>query len=179
MRISKRQLGRLQTLYAAFARREIGMSDSREERLSWASSRLQRPVTSFSALTSSDANFLIDGLQEALGILASTRPRPHPYSRLDRDQARRAGIDGRSDGQEFAAAPQLASAADLEVIESYYHRLDWSRDQFDAWLRSPRSPLKHKAAPTIATLADANRVRWALKQMLIRAGKWQQRGAAA
>jgi hypothetical protein len=175
MPLSKRQLGRLQTLYAQFARREIGMSDSREERLSWASSRLQRPVASFSDLTSSDANFLIDGLQDALGMKTPSRPRP----RLDRDQARRAGIDGRRDSQEFTSAPQLASAADLEVIENYYARLGWERAQFDAWLRSPRSPLKHKSAPTITTSADSNRVRWALKGMLQHAGKWQDRRVPA
>jgi hypothetical protein len=175
MRISKRQLGRLQTLYAQFARHEIGICLSREERLEWASQRLRRPVTSFSDLTSSDANFLIDGLQDALGVKMPARPRP----RLDRDQARRAGVDGRRDGQEFASAPQLASAADLEAIENYYARLGWERAQFDAWLRSPRSPLKHKSAPTITTLSDSNRVRWALKGMLVHAGKWQDRRVTA
>jgi hypothetical protein len=132
-------------------------------------------VTSFSDLTSSDANFLIDGLQEALGVKMPAKPR----QRLDRDQARRAGLDGRHDGSEFTSSPQLASAADLEVIESYYARLGWERAQFDAWLRSPRSPLKHKAAPTITTMADANRVRWALKGMLQHAGKWEDRRATA
>src|ERR1035437_5150555 len=175
MPLSKRQLGRLQTLYAQFARHEIGVGLSREERLEWASSRLRRPVTSFSALPSSDANFLIDGLQDALGVKTPSRSRP----RLDRDQARRAGVDGRRDSQEFTCAPQLASASDLEVIENYYARLGWERAQFDAWLRSPRSPLKHKSAPTITTMADANRVRWALKGMLQHAGKWEDRRATA
>jgi hypothetical protein len=174
MPLSKNQLVRLQTLYAQYARHEIGIGLSREERLAWASQRLRKPVTSFSDLSSADAGFLIDGLQESLGVKAPSKPR----KRHDRDQARRAGKDGRHDGQEFSSAPQLASAADLAVIEDYYARLEWSRAQFDAWLRSPRSPLKHKAAPSITTLADANRVRWALKQMLVRAGKWEDRRPA-
>ena len=174
MRITKKQLGRLQTLYAQFAHREIGMGLSREERLSWATQRLRKPVASFRDLSSSDAAFLIDGLMESMGMKIGAKPRP----RLDRDQARRAGVDGRRDSQEFAAAPQLASATDLAVIEEYLTRLGWERAQFDAWLRSPRSPLKHKSAPTITTLYEANRVRWALKKMLMRAGKWQRREAA-
>lgn len=173
MPLSKTQLVRLQTLYAQFARREIGMGTSREERITWASTRLRRPISSFSDLSSTDAGFLIDGLQEYLGVKAPAKPR----KRLDREQARRAGTDGRHDGQEFASAPQLASAADLATIENYYTRLGWGRAQFDAWLRSPRSPLKHKSQPTISTMADANRVRWALKGMLRYAGKWEERGS--
>lgn len=173
MPLSKTQLVRLQTLYAQFARREISVSSGREERIAWASTRLRRPVTSFSDLSSADAGFLIDGLQEYLGVKAPAKPR----KRLDREQARRAGTDGRHDGQEFASAPQLASAADLAVIENYYTRLGWGREQFDAWLRSPRSPLKHKSQPTISTVFDANRVRWALKGMLRHAGKWEERGS--
>lgn len=174
MQITKAQLGRLQTLYAQLARHEIGMGLSREERIAWASLRLRKEVSSFSDLTADDAGWLIDQIQTQLGVKAPAKPR----KRLDRDQARRAGKDGRHDGQEFASAPQIASAADLATIESYYARLGWERAQFDAWLRSPRSPLKHKAAPSIATVADANRVRWALKGMLQHAGKWEQRRPA-
>ena len=140
--------------------------------MSWASQRLHKPVTSFNDLSLGDAGFLIDGLQESLGVKAPMKSRP------SRSQARRAGLDGRHDGQEFASAPQIASAADLANIESYYARLGWERAQFDAWLRSPRSPLKHKAAPSIVTVADANRVRWALKGMLQHAGKWEDRRTA-
>jgi hypothetical protein len=174
MQITQRQLGRLQTLYGQFARHEIGVdAASRDERIAWASARLRKPLSSFKDLTFEDAGWLIDQLQTHLGVKAPAKP----HNRLDRDQARRAGLDGRKDGQEFASAPQMASAADLATIEDYYSRLGWGRAQFDAWLRSPRSPLKHKAAPTIATLADANRVRWALKGMLQYAGKWEERPA--
>ena len=171
MPLTKPQLGKLQTLYSQFAAHEIGVKADRASRLDWASERLQKPVSSFSALSGADAGFLIDSIQQSLGVQAPPRPR----KRLDRIQARRAGVDGRKDSQEFTAAPQLASAIDLEVIQSYYERLGWQRAQFDAWLHSQRSPLKHKSAPAIVTLHDANRVRWALKGMLQRAGKWADR----
>lgn len=173
MPITKKQLGRLQTLYSQLARHEIGVGPSREERLAWVSARLRRPVLSFKDLSVDDAGWLIDQIQTQLGVKAPTKP----HKRLDRDQARRAGTDGRHDGQEFADAPQLASAADLASIENYYTRLGWGRAQFDSWLHSSRSPLKHKASPSISTVADANRVRWALKGMLQHAGKWEDRSA--
>ena len=172
MQITKRQLGRLQTLYSQLARHEIGVGTSRPERIAWASQCLHKPVKSFSDLTFDDAGFLIDGIQRSLGVKAPAKNRP------SRDQARRAGVDGRKGHSEFNDAPQIASAADLASIESYYTRLSWGRDQFDAWLRSPHSPLKHKSAPKIVTVADANRVRWALKGMLQDAGLWINWGAA-
>jgi hypothetical protein len=171
--ITPNQLKRLQVVYGQLARHEIGVGTDRAARLAWASELLHKPVKSFSAISFEDAGFLIDQIQQQLGVKAPTKPR----TRLPREQARRAGKDGRFDGQEFAHAPQMASAGDLAAVESYYMRLGWGRAQFDAWLRSPRSPLKHKAAPTIATVADANRVRWALKGMLQHAGLWTEQPA--
>jgi len=169
MSANQRQIGRLQTLYAQLARHEIGLGLKREERLAWASTALHKPVSSFKDLSGADAGFLIDLIQTTLGVKAPAK------KRMSRDQARRAGLDGRADGQEYSGAPQLASQADLGTIVSYYMRLGWDRARFDAWLRSPRSPLKHKSAPTITTLADANKVRWALKGMLEHAGLWEKR----
>jgi len=174
MQLSKNQLARLQVLFSQFARREIGVGTSRPERLAWASEALRKPVESFKNLSSADAGFLIDSIQTQLGVKAPNSPR----QRLDRDQARRAGTDGRKNGSEYSSSPQLASAVDLGTIDNYYTRLGWDRSRFDAWLRSPRSPLKHKSAPTIVTAADCNRVRWALKGMLVHAGKWDDRSKA-
>jgi hypothetical protein len=171
MQITKRQIGRLQVLYSQLSRHSIGVGYSREERLAWVSERLHRKVASFSDLTADDAGFLIDDIQQTLGVKAPLKKRPN------RDQARRAGLDGRKQGNEFAAAPQLVSADDLATIQNYYQRLGWGRLQFDAWMHSTRSPLKHKSAPSIATVADANRVRWALKGMLQHAGLWEERGS--
>ena len=167
-KINPRQLKRLQTLYGQLATHSLEGS-SREARLRWASEQAGREIGSFSALTFDEGQRMIDGLQGQLGVKEPARKRP------SRDQARRAGLDGRKDGQEFAQAPQVATAADLEVIASYYMRLGWSQAQFDGWLRSNHSPLGRRANPEIRTVADANRVRWALKGMLEQKGLWVKR----
>ena len=46
-------------------------------------------------------------------------------------------------------------------------------EQFEAWLRSPRSPLGRKSNPQIRTVAEANSVRWALIKMLKARGLWR------
>jgi hypothetical protein len=168
--ITSGQLKRLQVLYSQHARRSLdATSGSREERLDWATRQTGRLIASFKELTLDEGKHLIELLQRALNVKApSTRP-----SR--RDDARRAGLDGRHDGKEYARTPKMASAQDIEVIERFYQRLGWTRERFDAWLQSPRSPLGRKSNPQIRTLADANRVRWALKGMLVSAGLWEER----
>jgi hypothetical protein len=170
-KITKRQLKHLQVLYSQLAHKTLDAGSSRESRLAWASDQLHHAVASFNDLSHADARQLITAIQRRLGIRAAARPR----KTLSRGQAQRAGKDGRHDGKQYDAQPQLASADDLATIEGYYARLGWSRAQFDGWLRSPRSPLKHKAAPSIRTLSDANRVRWALKGMLQHAGLWYEK----
>ena len=91
---------------------------------------------------------------------------------MDREQSERHAKDGRWDGEKFRPTPQLASAFDLENIEQYCGRLGWDRETFDRWLRSPRSPLGRHSQPQIRTVAQANRVRWALKKMLKARGLW-------
>ena len=170
--ITPGQMKRLQVLYGQHAAHAIE-GTSREARMAWASDRVRRPLASFKDLTGQEADSLIDELQGQLGIKAPRKRRPK------REQARRQGLDGRRDGAEFSAQPQIVSAADLAVIESYYQRLGWTREQFDAWLASPRSPLGRRARPSIATLFDGNRVRWALKRMLQQRGLWEVRRAVA
>jgi hypothetical protein len=164
-RINPQQMKRLQTLYGQMAKHTMEGSD-RVARVQWASGLIGRTLNSFSDLTFDEAKQLIDGLQGQLGVKAPLR------KRLPRTDARRAGLDGRKDGAEFASAPQVVTAADLSVIESYWLRLGWTRVQFDAWIGSPRSPLGK--ARQIRTVADANRVRWALKGMLVQKGLWTQ-----
>lgn len=167
--ISKSQLRRLQTLYGQLAAHAVEGSD-RASRLGWASDQVGRTIGSFSELTSDEARRLIDGLQGQLGVRAPAT------KRLKSDTAHRAGTDGRR-GSPYSDQPQLVAPADLDVITSFYMRLGWTREQFDAWLSSSRSPLKGRAHPRIVTLADANRVRWALKGMLQNRGLWTERVA--
>ena len=148
MQITKPQLARLQTLYGQYAAHEIGVGTSREQRIAWASERLHTSVSSFSNLTMGDAGFLIDGLQQHLGIKAPLK------ARTNRDQARRAGLDGRKDGQEYAAQPQMVTHADMARIQRMCVQLGWSEESFRAFLVSSRSPLSKRADKQIRTTAD-------------------------
>ncbi len=170
-RITKHQLTRLQTVYSQLAR-HTQESESRDGRLQWASELTGRAVKSFRDLSFDEARRLIDTAQGQLGVKAPAK------CRRSGAQGRRAGLDGRHDGAEYQNAPQVASAADLATIESYYLRLGWNRAQFDAWLCSPRSPLRKRARTTITTTADANSVRWALKGMLVAKGLWVKPNAS-
>lgn len=169
-KITTPQLRRLQTLYGQLCA-HTQQDNTREARLDWAGQLVGRRIASFSDLTQEDARHLIDQLQGQLGIKHPTR------RRRSSDAAQRHGKDGRRDGKDFAAVPELVSAEDLATIESYYARLNWTRDRFDAWLRSPYSPLK-KSDPVIRTKAEANKVRWALKGMLRNNGLWEERKPA-
>jgi len=162
--VSPLQLRRLQTLYSAALARALGGDGSREARLQWASTSINRSIDSFSDLTSSEANFLIDNLQTELGQ-AFELAIP---GRLERDRAQAAGTEGRKSQRRDVTT--LASSDDLKRVNDAVSRLSWTQDQFERWLRSSSSPLKGSTA--IRTLRDANRVWWALKNMLKREGKW-------
>ena len=171
MKISKLQLGRLQVLYAQLAAHEIGMSADRLSRIRWTSERLGREISSFKELSSSDAGFLIDSIQTQLGVKA-------PFKRrLDRAQARRAGLDGRADGQEYSGTPQMATSDDLARIQMIREQLEWSEETFRNFLNSNRSPLARRADKSIRTTSDANKVWWALKRIAGRKGAWKGRVA--
>lgn len=170
--ITKDQLKRLQVLYAQLAR-HTDQEPTREARIGWAQSLVQREIASFSDLTVADATHLIDTLQGQLGVQAPARPR----RRLGRDAARKAGTEGRRGNASNEIT--LATADDLQRVERVRDLIGWSQAQLDAWLRSPRSPLGNRNAPAIRTLSDANRVYWALKGIAVRQGKWPRNGRAA
>jgi hypothetical protein len=171
MKITGPQIARLQVLYGQLAAREIGVDSDRLSRLRWATERLGKPVSSFKEITASDAGFLIDSLQTELGVKApSTR-------RLDRDQARRAGLDGRADGSEYSASPQMATAADLARIQTVREQLGWSEETFRGFLESSRSPLARRGDKSIRTTSDANKVWWALKRIARSKGAWKVKAA--
>jgi hypothetical protein len=169
-------LKRLQTLYSQAARTslEFGRGDDRNVRLCWATQVLKRDIASFRDLTSKEANELIGLLQAALGMPQDDRARGTSGRRRPTTEAcpERSRRDRRPD--------QMVTAADLARIQDAITRLGWNQQRFDAWLRSQSSPLARllngvRIAPTnpkIITLAQANRVWWALKKMLKREGKW-------
>ena len=169
MKITKAQFVRLQVLYGQLSAHEIGVGASREARMKWATERLHRTVTSFSDLSAADAGFLIDGIQQQLGVKAPLKHRP------DRAQARRAGLDGRKDGAEYSDTPQIATAGDLARIQNMLCQLGWAEETFRKFLESSRSPLSSRADKAIRTTSDANKVWWALKRIARQKGLWRKR----
>jgi hypothetical protein len=168
LQITKPQLARLQVLYGHLAAHAIGLGADRESRLRWASERLQREIASFKQLSLDEATFLIDSVQQQLGVKAPPKKRPGAA------QARRAGLDGRADVGEYSAVPQMATSDDLARIQRLLDLLGWQQETFRKFLESARSPLARRADKTIRTTADANKVWWALKRIAKRKGIWRR-----
>ncbi len=159
--ISKKQLTKAQVLFAQWLKLTgVVAADPRPLRLEWVSILLKRPVGSFAELTMKEAKLAIDTLNISLGDQAR---------RYDRTTAQRMGTDGRKHSRSNSAT--LASAADLDRIQSALTRLSWSREKFEKWLASPRSPLRGRLE--VRTQADANRVWWGLKRIMKEHGVWQ------
>jgi hypothetical protein len=167
--VSRGQIVALQSLYAKWAGHAI-CEDERADRLAWASEETGRTISSFSDLTSDEARILIDALKGSLGQPVSAPPQPWRKVR-SRDRAQAAGTAGRRGFDSTVA--HIVSADDLARIDEAVRRLGWTREQYEAWLRSDRSPLGDKESATIRTVAEANKVWWALKNMLIRSGNWK------
>jgi hypothetical protein len=159
--ITKAQTVKLQVLYGQLASRDLSLHKSKESRLAWATELLQKPVVSFTKLTSDEARRLINSACGALGIPFAA---PKPY---DRTKARRRALDGRHDGQEFADQPQIVSAAALAEIATLYAELGMDKARFDAFMQSRLSPLG-AGKWQIRTAADANKVRFGLLGMIRR-----------
>lgn len=166
--ISDAQLKRLQTVYAQFARKTLDASPSRADRLAWASENTGRTIQSFSQLSFSEAQLLIDRIQGVLGVKAPAKKK----ERLSRHAAQQAGTAGRHDA-EATNETTMASAADLARIAHILSLIGWDQPQLEAWLRSSRTPLRGRGNPVIRTLADANKVWWALKRIAQRKGVWK------
>jgi hypothetical protein len=179
--ITKGQIQRLQIVYGQFSRRSLDLDSSRECRLRWASKQLGRTVESFSALSRDEAKRLIDLLQGAMGIAPTKLRHNHGRRYVSQRDAVKAATEGRHD-QQFPEVT-LASAEDLARVQHGIELLGWTRAQFDAWLRSTRSPLARRVGgvvqapinPRIITLGEANKVWWALKGMARAQGKWEAR----
>jgi hypothetical protein len=164
------QVVTLHTLYARWEMHSLELGvDPRSARLEWASNAIGRRVDSFSELTRDEARQLIDGLKGSMG--QAFFQKPNPWRRIrSRDRAHAAGTAGRRDAN--LSLIQMASADDLARVDEAIRRLDWTRDRYEAWLRSSSSPVAFKGAAIILTVAEANKVWWALKAMLRRSGRW-------
>jgi len=164
------QVVALLALYGKWQRHAIGESgDPRSTRLNWASESIGRTVLSFADLTCDEARRLIDGLKASMGLELTRQPQPWRRIR-SRERAQAAGTAGRKGAS--ASLIQMTSPDDLARINEALRRLNWTRDRFEAWLRSGSSPIALKASGAILTVDEANKVWWALKAMLRRSGRW-------
>ncbi|HKV94931.1 MAG TPA: hypothetical protein VJW20_20465 [Candidatus Angelobacter sp.] len=160
--ISHAQLTRLQVLWNQYANREM-MKNSRAARLCWASAQVDRELSSFNELTLAEASTLINLLQSEMGIAESSpaaRPRRYRSRMKDRDAAHAAGTEGRHGSQDKVT---IATAEDLAMIDLQLQLMSWTRARLDAFLASPSSPLRGRSE--LRTVADINRVLWALKRI--------------
>lgn len=161
-KITVAQLTRLQVVWSQYVRREM-VKYTRADRLIWASEQTKRTILSFKDLTLSEASDLINLLQSELGIKESSpavRPRRYRSRMKDRDQAHAAGTEGRRGSRDKVT---IATAEDLAMIDAQISAMNWTRARLDAFLQSPSSPLRGRSNPQLRTVADINRVLWALK----------------
>jgi len=166
--ISKQQLAAIHTLFAQYARQRLDLSNGndRHSRIAWISKACGRSVTTSKELSSSEAATVIGELKAALGDdQANFTRRPR-----SREAAQAAGTHGRRQTESNEIV--MASPVDHERIQHAIERLGWSHEHYESWLRSATSPLSNVHDPRILTLAQANRVWWALKNMLKQSRRW-------
>jgi hypothetical protein len=162
--ISRAQLRALQSLWATYARHSVDATDGdpRAARLAWASAQIGRELASFSKLRTEEAIGLIDALKAALGQRSTTWSRPR-----SREAARAAGTHGRKGF--VVEVPMLAGPEDIARVHELRERVGMSLEGFEGWLRSRSSPLG-RFGGALRTVADCNKLLWALKALLRRAG---------
>jgi len=156
--ITGKQLKRLQTLWGIFCRQANRDAKDREVRLGWVADAIGRQISSFRELRADEANAAIDAIQKLLPQELLKRKRP------SRRLAQAYGTAGRR-GQEQKEV-QLVDAPTMELLYRLLGQLGWTRERLDAFLHSSKSPVR---SGVIRTMAEANRVIWALKRMLRRA----------
>jgi hypothetical protein len=164
--ISRAQVRVLQSLWSAYARHSLdaGDGDPRAARLAWGSALVGRELASFRDLHADEAARLIELLKQALG----QEVKPHWRRPRDRESARAAGRHGRKGVP--IEIPVLAAPEDVARVHELRERVGMSLEGFEAWLRSRSSPLGRFGDATLRTVADCNKVLWALKALLRRAG---------
>jgi hypothetical protein len=160
----------VQTLWSQYARRSLDVlptsgvfarENDRLQRLAFIEGVVRRKINSTKELSSPEAIRVISALNQTLGLAA--------HQRRSREAGNAAGTHGRrADG---GRSVQIAGGDDLARIERAYKRLGWDEKRFNAWLMGDNSPIGKK--PGIQTVADANRVWWALKRFLKREGLWE------
>jgi hypothetical protein len=160
--ITPAQLRTLQTLFGKYVSSSLDAStgDPRAARLEWASQNIARPIGSFKELRADEAARLIDALKVSLGQEIKHIPRRAWRRPRSREAAEAAGRHGRRN--HVVEIAMLAGPEDFDKIDDLREAAGMSREQLDLFLRGPKSPTRGGA---IRTLADANKLIWALKGM--------------
>jgi len=152
------QLKRLQTLWGLFCRQGRGLdARDREARLGWIGGAVGRSLGSCNELTRAEAKTAIDAIEKHLPGEAVQHRRPS--KRL----AQAYGTAGRKGNKE--AEIRLIDADTWRLLDTLLGRLGWDRERLDRFLRSYKSPVP---GGQLRTLAQANKVIWALKSFLRR-----------
>jgi len=157
--ITGKQTKRLHTLWGLFCRQSNLDAKDRAARLDWVADAIGRHVASFRELAASEANIAIDAIQKLLPPELLKRKRPS--RRLAKDY----GTAGRRGHEQEEI--RLVDAPTLALLDRLLGQLGWTRERLDDFLRSRKSPVRSGA---IRTLAEANRVIWALKRMFASRG---------
>ncbi len=169
-KLSKGQLQALHSLFHLYAPRFLDTTDSgagsdaaRGARLTWASGIIGHELSSFNDLQPDEAAQLIETMKKALGqeIKPARRARER---RPGRDLARAYGTAGRRG--ESSNEIQMVDGPTSELLDRLREQLGWTRERLDAFLKSKHSPIR---SGVVRTLGEANRVIWAMRQMLRRA----------
>jgi hypothetical protein len=176
--ITSGQLKKLQTLWGKlwalhgvtlFPEKVTGTLDDlkdlpRTARLMFLSGIAKRKIDSSKDLTRGEAEQAIRAIAAALPAHLNTKKKKS----MSRDRAQELGTAGRKNVQATAAS-SMAGPEELRHIQDLLDQLGWNRQRLDEFLRSRYSPLG--AHGQIRTVANANRVRWALKRILERQKK--------
>ena len=161
--ISGAQLKRLQTLWGLYWKKitegqpRLGgdSSASREARIGWLTGMAGRAIASAKDLSGEEARHAIDALQKSPLLEGLVQKR-----RADRRTAKAYGTAGRR-GTPKSKEIVLPSAEAWAKLDAVLRSLGWDQARLAAFLRARTSPLRGRAK--IYTLADLNRVLWALE----------------
>lgn len=169
--ISPAQLKKLQTLWGiawdlgtisiSGADLPAGSFNPRVARMCFLTRLAKREITTSKDLTRLEAEAAIHELMKIV---------PEKFRGSKR---RLSGSAAQTLGSRDGGKDQLADRVILGHIADLKARLGWDNQRFEAFLRSPKSPLRGRTQ--IRTLADAKAVRWALNAI----AKRMERGAAA
>lgn len=166
--ITSGQLKKLMTLFGhAFRAGTVPIPDSpgesrpidvRAQRIGFLTGVVKRSISSSKDLTQAEAETAIRALTKMVPAHLNTRKRKPP---MPRDRAQELGTAGRKG---FNAGTSLAGAEEWKRISALLAELNWTMKTLEEHLQSNRSPIGKGGK--ILTMAHANRVRWALKNIL-------------